>query len=42
MIIVAKRCRKNRGLLAIENKNKIAMTEITKVLNVINLVNRYN
>lgn len=42
MIAVAKNSRKNERLLAKENADKTAMTEVAKVLSIINLGNKYS
>lgn len=42
MIAVAKNGRENKRLLAIENADKTAMTEVAKVLSIINLSNKYS
>lgn len=42
IIAAAKKCGKNRGLLAIENANKIVIAKVAKILSVINFDNKYN
>ena len=42
MIAVAKKIRENKELLAMENADKTAIAEITKVLSIIDLGSKYN
>lgn len=42
MIAIAKRGRKNRGLLALENIDKSAIAEVVKLSSIIDLGNIYN
>ena len=42
VIVAAKKDRKNRGLLTIENVDKTAMAEVVKVSSVIDLSNKYS
>lgn len=42
LIAIAKKDRKNRELLVIENKNKTAMVKVAKVSSVIDLGNKYS
>lgn len=42
MIIVIKRDKKNKKLLAIKNVSKTAIAKVTKVLSAINFKNKYS